>query len=424
MTTAGTIEASATQWARDGARSASVPSRADLWRRLGRALDFALAVVDDFGTRGYVDRVSPALSFGPDKVVAEAAMLAYAAAGAVRASTDAGSLPSQLSELISRLAQLARSGVAGAELALSPELAFKRAVPHALLTAMGCPDRDFDALAELSCARVLRHGADQPPTVLAEREWVIGMAGWSCAGGDPVPTFTRPFDVLLDSREDAYGLTHQLFYLTDFGRRPVPAVPTRRVLVEVEALVARYLSRADYDLVAELLMAWPQLREPWSPTAEFTFGVLAEIEDEGGVLPAGNVDSRRLEALGAAERRSYARAATYHTALVMGLLCATALQADLGVASRVGPDRDWRRWFDYTADDGAAWRAGFDRADPATKAALVPLLIDIGLSQALSRRDIRAVADLIRRSTEDDRRRPLVRASEHVLYALDRACSR
>ena len=55
---------------------------ADLERRVIRALDFAASAVSDFGETGYADAVRPALGFGPEKVVAEAAMLAYVAQGA------------------------------------------------------------------------------------------------------------------------------------------------------------------------------------------------------------------------------------------------------------------------------------------------------------------------------------------------------
>src|SRR3954468_7499943 len=58
-------------------------SPADLERRLCRALDLAAQVVADFGDKGYTDTLDARLSFGPEKVVAEAAMLAYAAAGIV-----------------------------------------------------------------------------------------------------------------------------------------------------------------------------------------------------------------------------------------------------------------------------------------------------------------------------------------------------
>lgn len=51
----------------------------DLISRLGYALDFASAAVVEFGEVGYADREQPALSFVPEKVVAEATMLAYAA---------------------------------------------------------------------------------------------------------------------------------------------------------------------------------------------------------------------------------------------------------------------------------------------------------------------------------------------------------
>ena len=57
---------------------------ADLERRLCRVrLDLAAQTVTDFADTGYTNTLDPRASFGPEKVVAEAAMLAYAASGVV-----------------------------------------------------------------------------------------------------------------------------------------------------------------------------------------------------------------------------------------------------------------------------------------------------------------------------------------------------
>ena len=67
---------------------------ADLEARLCRALDIARKTIDLFGLDGYIDDVTPIYSFGPEKPLAETAMLMYACAGchdrpAVRARIDA-----------------------------------------------------------------------------------------------------------------------------------------------------------------------------------------------------------------------------------------------------------------------------------------------------------------------------------------------
>ena len=364
----------------------------DLERRVVAALDFAAAAVADFGETGYADEVRPALGFGPDKVVAEAAMLAYVASGARGSRT----VQERVDVLVRQLAPLVRSPQALADLVLHPDRAFRRAVPHVLLSALGHRDDAFDEVAAEQCARVLRHAVDQPATVLAERRWITAV--W----GRPLPpvadpgsgtVLTHPFDLLVGSREDPYGLTHLLFYVTDFGRSPAAGLgrPVAAVLADVEALVIRYLDQGDYDLVGELLMAWPQLRAEWSPAAAFAFRVLAQVEDEVGVLPCGNVDPERLAALTGADRTRYARATSYHTALVMGFLCAVALRdgaaPPTGPVGPAQPDHVWRTFRSLVGDHPGDWRTVFDRGTPAEQRRLAPMLYGLVLCQALRRQD-------------------------------------
>lgn len=382
------------------AAAAAAWPAADLERRVVNALDFAAAAVTDFGETGYVDAVRPALGFGPEKVVAEAAMLAYAAYGA----SSATAVRERIDALARQLAPLVRSPQARADMALNPDRVFRRVVPHVLLTAMGHPDDAFDDLAADLCARVLSHAVDQPATVLEERRWITSV--W----GRPLPfvpepaagaVLSRPFDLLGGSREDPYGLTHLLFYVTDFGRNPVPPVdrPPAALLADVDALVIRYLDHGDYDLVGELLMAWPQLHQPWSPVSAFAFQVLAHVEDEIGLLPCGNVDPERLASLTGAERTRYARAASYHTALVMGFLCAVALRGDnappVTVAGPQQADDAWPMFRAALDDHPGDWRTVFDSRSEAEQRALTPMLAGLVITQAMRQQDFAALHDAI-----------------------------
>ena len=56
-------------------------SEADLELRLCRALDLARKAIHHFAIDGYANPDFPACSFGPEKVVAETAMLIYARVG-------------------------------------------------------------------------------------------------------------------------------------------------------------------------------------------------------------------------------------------------------------------------------------------------------------------------------------------------------
>jgi hypothetical protein len=404
----------------------AVWSVADLEGRVIKALDFAAAAVSDFGETGYADAVRPALGFGPEKVVAEAAMLAYAAHTA-DAST---ALRDRVDALARQLAPLVRSPRALADMALNPDQVFRRSVPHVLLTALGHPDDVFDDFAAGQCARVLSHAVDQPATVVAERLWITTVWGRPFP---PLPdsvagtVLTDPFDLLVGSREDPYGITHLLFYVSDFGRSTPAELgrPHGEILADVEALVIRYLDQGDYDLVGELLMAWPQLRQEWSPVAQFAFRVLAHVEDEVGLLPCGNVDPERLAALEGAERTRYARAASYHTALVMGFLCAVGLRGG-GPATRVVrphcPNEAWQAFRAMLEDRGADWLPAFDRCDEAEKRVLAPMLCGMVITQALRQQDFAALHDALaaaRRFALPSH--PLQTAASDLLRALSTA---
>ena len=128
-------------------------------------------------------------------------------------------------------------------------------------------------------------------------------------------------------------------YFTDFGyaSRPLPR-PRSEILDESAAVVARSLLLEDYDLTAEILMAWPLTCAPWPPAAAFGFRVLAELEDEVGFLPAKHGTPEEYLRLAGDERTKYALAAAYHTVYVMGMLCALALRPGSAPPSEItGP---------------------------------------------------------------------------------------
>lgn len=353
---------------------------ADLQRRVRNAITVVAAAVADFGEAGYSCSGRPALGFGPEKILAEAAMLAYAASRVPDAETHSAAM-----DLARSIATAVRTPEALADLALRPHRVFKRAVPHVLLTKMGLPDDEFNSRARPFADRVLSHALDEPGTVLAERDWVARLWALTTPASGGWSMLSRPLNLAIDSREEAYGVTHLLMYVTDFGARSGVACqrPVEEIAADVEALLVRSLDREDYDLCAELLMGWPELRMAWTPGAGFAFAVLAEAEDRHGVLPCGNLNAVVLDSLVGQERRRYARAMSYHTALVMGMLCATAAtysaplaryRADPGglPARPLGEVREW-----------GGWRAAYDRLGEDQRRELAGLVSDIDISRAL-----------------------------------------
>src|SRR5262249_11119324 len=132
-----------------------------------------------------------------------------------------------------------------------------------------------------------------------------------------------PIDLLGGLKEDAYALTHLVIYCTDFGfeARGLPR-PQSAVLAEARSFLAKCLDEEDYDLAAEILMIWPQFGTSWCSSSAFGFRVLLNVEDQVGVLPSVRTKTERLNKLQGDAKTRYAFATAYHTALVMGLLCA------------------------------------------------------------------------------------------------------
>ena len=217
-----------------------------------------------------------------------------------------------------------------------------------------------------------------------------------------------PSDIVGGSRDQAYAFTHLLFYLTDFGYRSVPGIVDLQstVLGEAEGLLARYLDAEDYDLSGELLMTWPLLDTEWSPAAAFGFRVLARVEDETGLLPCGNISLSRLEELGGDDAARYALGTAYHTAFVMGFLCAISLRSGRNPPARIftrGYDKTWvRRLEPFLEADQGHWYPVFSECDDAEKGMLFPVLCQIAIAQKLRTQNYKSLNDVLRLALEAD----------------------
>lgn len=379
----------------------------DLERRLCRALDLARQTLRLFAAEGHVNADTPALSFGPEKPVAETAMLLYAAS----ACRHRPAVARRVDDLVQLLVPHARSQRALVDMALHPAMAFKVALPHVLLTQLGCPDAPFDRLLAICAAQALQDGHDRPPSARLERAWISGL--WSGASARVAwrrnarqSVLHRPIDLLGGLRDDAYAFTHLMFYCTDFGHG-TPSLPRARssILAQAQCMLARYLDVEDYDLSAELLLAWPFTSAPWTATSAFAFRLLASVEDQVGLLPCGNVDLARLSRLQGDERERYALATGYHTAYVMGLLCAAALRPGHAPPTRI-PGRRHRAAVlqalrPHAADDRGHWQPEFDALEPDEQLALVPFILDLAIVHRSRQRDYPAlisVLDIARRA--------------------------
>ena len=151
----------------------------------------------------------------------------------------------------------------------------------------------------------------------------------------------RPMDALGSSRFDIYAFTHAVMYASDLGGRRIALPrPSAAIAADADTALAFSLNSNDFDLAAEVLMTWPMLGLDWSPTATFAFRLLASAEDDLGFLPGTKFDFARYRAtLKGDERSRYALMTSYHTAYVMGFLCAAALRHGRAPPAEVPPAR-------------------------------------------------------------------------------------
>jgi hypothetical protein len=380
--------------------------QSDLEARVGHVLDIAKTVIDRFGDAGYADETSSALSFGPDKPLAETAMLIHIASGCAQCPA----IISRTRDLAERIAPLVRSERALVDIALHPALVFKFAVPHVLLTRLGYPDARVDTLLRSCANSQASNGHDRPGVAWTERRWISSL--WLGDEFDPtahsVPRGTlldSPIDILGSLRDDAYAFTHMIFYCTDFGFRKCRLPRPRSVILEeTDSLVARYLDAEDYDLAAELLLSWPLTGATWSASAAFGFRVLAGLEKQAGILPCGNLSARRLAEADGEQRTRYALGTAYHTAYVMGLLCAASLQPGKAPPTTIRGRRfdiaSLRAVQGFLLDDQGHWQAEFDQLSEAEQLALTPLVLDIAIMQACRTHDYERLKDLLQLAFE------------------------
>ncbi len=270
-----------------------------------------------------------------DKVVAEVAILAREVA------TCPGAHISGLGLALAReVAPLARAPRIEVAVALRPSVALDLAVGHILLSDIGMPDERLQAGLVRAWRSPVAGTRERLPHRALEQAWLAALAG---LGPPPGAALVAPtamaagLDLLGVSRDDLYALTHAIAYATDFGRwHLVDGVVPAEVLALCESALAIALDDDDFDLVAELVMAWPCLGAPLSPIAEFAFSVLCRVEDMAGILPSLTLRQAAVEQQPQGLRAAYTVVTSYHTALVMGLACALVLRA--GATSRLEHD--------------------------------------------------------------------------------------
>jgi hypothetical protein len=352
--------------------------------------------------RGLQDSRSEVLPLVLTKVVGEAALL-------LRCTDSVRHLDQRLDAAIDRLASLvipyARGADVLAALCLEPGLALDHAFAHVLLRDVGYPDQPFDELVAASLAGDCR--PERPPTRELEQCWLHRIWSASAPTGYDEPalwansSLSRPLDVLAASTLDIYSFTHLVLYSSDLGRRSAALPrPLPDVVADARAALAASLDADNFDLTAELLWTWPMLGVRWDPVAVFAFAVLAEVQDEHGFLPGPGYSTAAHDALPDADKPDYVLQTSYHTTLVMGMLCAAALRprrTALAAAARVGRSAAANAIYASAGrpDVPPQWHAAFNQLDDERRGGLAGLVLTTALRRARTARDPAAVREVL-----------------------------
>ena len=370
-------------------------------RRLCQALSIARRALRFLGHDGFCNEEVPEESFGPDKPLAETAMLLHVASSVIGHA--------QVKELVDELALLlaphARSHRTACAIALHPTICLPLAMPHVLLSRLGLRDPRFDRLLALSAESVAHGGQEVVPHRALEAMWLTSIwkntpPGTAFDAVASSSVLNHPLDLLWGTREDAYAHTHTFMYFTDFGYAPRPLPrPRSEILGESAGVLARSLLLEDYDLTAEMLMAWPLTSAPWSAAASFGFRVLADLEDAIGFLPAGNGTPEKFLRLTGGEKTKYALASAYHTAYVMGMLCALALRPGNAppteITGSLAPAELVDELLSMISVADTPWLHTFRRLQPVEQRALGSFLFDMALLTRGRSHDFAAVGRLL-----------------------------
>jgi hypothetical protein len=371
----------------------------ELAGRVARALDLAERVTAMLLDRTPLVDLS-ALEAPPDKVLAETALLVRAAAAIPAAVAPA--LSGRTARLAAALRPHASSLRVGAGMAMHPALARDYGLAHRCLTAAGYPDAQMEALLVTALTATTAAGRERLPHRALEQEWIDHLAGGRWPSTNLAATaLGRGIDVITGSRDDVYALTHAVIYATDLGATTIdlPRAPGA-IFREAESVLAGAIDDDDFDLAGEILMLWPMLGFCCSDAADFGVTLLCELEDDIGLVPSLAIDGRSFLARSGQERHEFALATTYHTAYVMGMLCASLLRRP-GISRPPAAAQDLPGLLAVAQgalmarSKPSRWQSTFAQLPSSRQHALAPFVLDVALRGAIRRFDFSAVHQLV-----------------------------
>ena len=309
----------------------------ELRGRLTRVLQFAATNLDglDVYSRFWQEEQTAPKKDEPaslvnqaDKVIVEAALLAFVASTVI---TKADPENAALDSLIEKVKVCARSERVQVLFLRFPHTAASLGIAHVILSRLGHGDERFDALVRTALESGHADAVERLPYRTMDLRWLLGIMNPST-----VPQFDDllPHSILTScvhpiyaSDLDVYAITHGVMYLTDFGRHELPySLHPQRLGQMIDSCLAWHILSNNFDLLGELLLSAACIPNAWSPYVGVAWCLLASMWDELGFLPSWTFDSARYAQLSGERASAYAFVHIYHTTFVAGLLCAVLLR--------------------------------------------------------------------------------------------------
>lgn len=329
------------------------------------------------------------------KFVSETALLLYA----VHRTEDSRFEP-RVRSLAARLSSAARNDEVMTWIRLRPASAGELTVAHYCLTRIGLLDQVFDNEVRASVEASSIGPPERASWKDLESDWHARLGAGSTQPRHEHALLRAAIsntpDALFGSRLDSYAFTHGLLYATDFGHSQ-PLLPTSHdeILSTATAALSRWLDDDDFDLVAEVLMAWPHLRAAWPASPAFAFRVMANMSDEAGVLPSLNFRSAKYNEMAPDAASRYFYEENYHTEYVFGILIASMLRRGAApplcphVKKYLDAEKTFHRLHALLAprDPIPHWQRMLADCSGSEQESLVELLADITVLRAVQKAD-------------------------------------
>ena len=127
---------------------------------------------------------------------------------------------------------------------------------------------------------------------------------------------------------DAYDITHIIFYLSDFGFRKFTEISAHqlpKVRWIITSLTGLYLRDQDWDILAELLLCYYCLRWYPYPIYEVAWNNLLNAQRVDGSIP-GSLRNEKLEMKSKSWNKNFTK--NYHATIVTAIACLLTIDRD------------------------------------------------------------------------------------------------